>query len=271
VRAARPAFLVRAAFGVLALWALIALAAPWWAQGANAVDLGRVLAGPAAGAHALLGYDELGRPLADRTALGARGAALVAGAAVLIAGAGGTLLGLGAALRGGTVDLALRRLVDALLAFPGIVLALALAAALGPGRASLTAALALSMWMGFARLARGQALTLRGAEHVLAARALGCGPWRILRRHLLPRAAGPLLVHGAGALAAAVVAEAGLSFLGLGVPPPESSWGGLLREAGRYLPVAPHYLLGPGLALGAVTLAAGILADAGTGRRSRRT
>lgn len=257
------------AIAVLGLWVLVAALAPWLADGAGTVDLTRVLDGPRLSLAGAFGYDELGRSIAQRVALAARNAALVAGAVVLIAGSFGTLVGLFAALRGGWADLLARRVTDALLAFPGLVLAIALAAVLQPGLASVIAALAVAGWMGFARLARGQALVLRNAEHVLAAQALGCTPARIVWRHLLPRAAGPLAVQAAGALAAAVTAEAGLAFLGLGVPPPAPSWGGMLREAGRYLPVAAHYVWAPGLALGAVALAAGILADAGTGAPRR--
>lgn len=254
------------AAGLLVLWGVVALAAPWLGTQAQAVDLERVLAGPSLETHGLLGYDELGRPIVDRVAHGARSAALVAGIAVVLAASFGSLVGLYAGLRGGWPDLLVRRTVDALLAFPGLVLAIALAAVLQPGLVSVTAALAVAGWMGFARLARGEALRLRHAEHVLAARALGAGTGRVLWCHLLPLAAGPLLVQAASALAGAVSAEAALSFLGLGVPPPAPSWGGMLREAGRYLVTAPHYVWGPGLALTAVTLAAGILAD----RRPRR-
>jgi peptide/nickel transport system permease protein len=174
----------------------------------------------------------------------------------------GVSLGLVAGYFGGLADRLISRLIEIFLAFPGILLAIALAAVLGPGLENAVLALAAMGWVGFARLARGQALSLRRREHVQAALALGCGhPW-ILRRHLLPLVAGPVTVEASFGIANVVIAEAGLSFLGLGVQPPDTSWGSMIRDGVRYMLVAPHLVLAPGLALSLVVLAANRLGDA---------
>ena len=141
------------------------------------------------------------------------------------------------------------------------MLALLLAGLLGPGIDNVVIALVAVGWVGFARLTRAQVLSLRRSDHVAAALALGCGHGRVLGRHVLPLLAAPLLVEAVLACAGAITAEAGLSFLGLGVQPPQASWGGLIREGARYLLVAPHYLLLPGLALVAVIYAVSVLGE----------
>lgn len=151
--------------------------------------------------------------------------------------------------------------VDIFLAFPGILLAIALAGLLGPGLDNVVIALTTVGWVGYARLARAQVLSLKQREHVQAAEALGSNRWRIMRRHLLPLMAAPLIVEATFGVAAVIVAEAGLSFLGLGVQPPAASWGAMIRDGTRYLLVAPHLVLAPGLALLAVVLAVNLLGD----------
>jgi peptide/nickel transport system permease protein len=185
----------------------------------------------------------------------------VALSVVAVAGVLGTLVGTLAAYRGGWVDRLLTAVVDVFMAFPGLLLAIALAGVLGPGLDNLVIALAAVGWVGYARLARAQALSLRHREHVLAAVALGSGTARIVVRHLLPLMAGPLVVEATFGLASAVVAEAGLSFLGIGVQPPDASWGTMIREGVRYVLVAPHLVLAPGLALSAVVLAVNLAGD----------
>ena len=256
--------------GVLALWALAALAAPWLPLTPDAVDLPAILApprmdwgmgmGPALGS--ALGHDDLGRPVLDRLLMGARTSFVVGVGVVALSALVGTLIGAVAGYAGGWVDLLLVRLVDVFLAFPGILLAIALAGVLGPGVDNVIVALAVVGWVGYARLARAQVLSLKRRDHVTAARALGAGPGRILWRHLLPLALAPLVVEATFGVAASVVAEAGLSFLGLGVQPPDASWGGMIRDGVGYMLVAPHLVLAPGLAIVLVVLSVNLLGDA---------
>ncbi|WPL16235.1 Glutathione transport system permease protein GsiD [Thiorhodovibrio winogradskyi] len=245
---------------ILALWLLAALFAPWLALSPNQIDLPRILAPPDAGAW--LGADDLGRPVLDRVLMGARTALAVGLGVVVVSALIGSLIGGVAALAGGLWDMLIVRLIDIFLAFPGILLAIALAGILGPGLGNLVIALAAVGWVGYARLARAQVLSLRSREHVLAARALGVGDGRILLRHLLPLAAAPLLVEATFGIAAAVISEAGLSFLGLGVQPPAASWGSMIRDGVGVLLVAPHLVLAPGMALLLVVLAVNRVGDA---------
>ncbi len=246
-------------WAVLAAWAALALAAPWLPLEPEAVHLEGILEPP--GPEAWLGRDELGRPLWDRLVMGARTSFLVAAAVVALTATVGTLLGLLAGYLGGWPDRLLGWLVEVFLAFPGLLLAIALAGLLGPGVGNVVLALSAVGWVGYARLARAQALSLRRREHVQAAVALGAGTGRVLFRHVLPLALAPLVVEATFGVAAAVVAEAGLSFLGLGVQPPEASWGSMIRDGARYMLVAPHAVLVPGLALVAVVLAVNLLGD----------
>ncbi len=251
---------VRLAAAVVGLWVLLALAGPWLAGDPNAIALERILAAPGAPG-CPLGCDDLGRPLLDRVLAGARVSLEVALASVAVSAVFGTAIGLTAGYAGGLWDALAMRVVDVFLAFPGILLAIALAAVLGPGVDNVIIALAAVGWTGYARLARAQALALRARGHVLAATALGAGPVRIVLRHVLPLALAPLLVEVTFGIAAAVVAEAGLSFLGLGVQPPQASWGAMIRDGVRYLLVAPHAVLVPGVALAVVVLAVNLLGD----------
>jgi peptide/nickel transport system permease protein len=173
----------------------------------------------------------------------------------------GTLIGLCSAWFGGWLDLTIVRLIDIFLAFPGLLLAIALAGLLGPGIENVVIALSVVGWVGFARLARAQTLSLKQREHVLAARALGASTPRILLRHILPLLLTPLLIEATFGVAGIVIAEAGLSFLGLGVQPPAASWGSMIRDGTAYLLVAPHMVLAPGLALLLVVLAVNLLGD----------
>lgn len=245
--------------GVLGLWCALALLGPWLPVQPNQIDLTAVLAQPSPGAW--LGHDDLGRPVLDRLVAGARVSLEVALGVVTVSALAGSLLGGAAAYAGGWLDLLLVRLVDLFLAFPGILLAIALAGVMGPGVDNLILALSAVGWVGYARLARAQVLSLRERDQVAAARVLGVGRWRILTRHLLPLSLAPLLVEATQGVAGAVVAEAGLSFLGLGVQPPESSWGSLIRDGSRYLLVAPHLAAAPGLAIFLVVLSVNLLGD----------
>jgi len=208
-----------------------------------------------------LGSDELGRSLAQRLFDGAGISLLVALVSVSVSAVFGTLLGIMAGYLGGWPDRIVSRLIEVFLAFPGLLLAIALAGMLGPGIGNVILALSLMGWVGYARLARNQVLSLKQRDHVVAAVALGRRHGEIMRLHLLPLLLAPLLVEASFGVAAAVVAEAGLSFLGLGVQPPQASWGSMIREGVRYLLVAPHLVLVPGIALSLVVLSVNLLGD----------
>lgn len=244
---------------LLVLWFLVALVAPWLPLTPNAVDLPGILASP--GAETLLGNDDLGRPVLHRLLVGARVAFLVGFGVVALSLLIGALVGGIAAFAGGWVDLVLVRLVDVFLAFPGILLAIALAGILGPGIDNLILALAATGWVGYARLSRAQILALKERDHVLAARALGVRPGRVLVRHLLPLTLAPLIVEATFGIGGVVVAEAGLSFLGLGVQPPQASWGSMIREGVSYMLVAPHLVMAPGVAIALVVFSVNLLGD----------
>ena len=153
------------------------------------------------------------------------------------------------------------RIVDIMLAFPGLLLAIALAGALGPGIENVIFALVLVGWVGYARLARGQVLSLKHAEHVIAAQAIGASQWRIMSKHLLPLITAPMIIEASFGIASTIIAEAGLSFLGLGVQPPEASWGSMIRDGTRYMLVAPHLVFIPGMTLMIVVLGANLFGD----------
>jgi peptide/nickel transport system permease protein len=244
---------------LLLAWLAVALLAPVLPLNPNDVQLPKVLAGP--GPEAWLGHDELGRPLLDRLIAGARTSLLVAVAVIAISIFAGTVIGMVSAWLGGFWDHLIVRVIDIFLAFPGILLAIALAGILGPGIENVVFALAAVGWVGFARLARAQTLSYRYREHVLAAVAMGSGTTRILLRHVLPLIAAPLIVEATFGLAGIIVAEAGLSFLGLGVQPPDASWGSVIRAGTRYMLVAPHLVVLPSLALMLVVLSVNMLGD----------
>ncbi|MGD8842962.1 MAG: ABC transporter permease [Gammaproteobacteria bacterium] len=244
---------------ILLIWAAVAVAAPWLPLQPERIALPMILDAP--GATAWLGADDLGRPVLDRLLVGARTSFWVAGGVVSLSLLIGTLVGATAAYLGGYWDRALVMVLDIFMAFPGILLAIALAGLLGPGIGNLVVALSLVGWVGFARLARAQVLSVRQREHVQAALALGTRTPRIIGRHLLPLIVAPLVVEATFAVAAVVIAESGLSFLGLGVQPPDASWGSMIRDGVRYLLVAPHLVLAPGVALFLVVLSVNLLGD----------
>lgn len=251
---------------VLLSWALLALlpvAMPLLAQQAQAIDLSAILQRPELqqGVNSALGFDDLGRPVWDRLVMGARTSFLVALSVVMLSVTVGAMVGAVGAYVGGAWDHIIVRIIDVFLAFPGILLAIALAGIMGPGIDNVIIALCVVGWVGFARLARAQVLTLKQRDHVTAARAMGVPAWRVVLRHLLPLAAAPLIVEASFGIASVVVAEAGLSFLGLGVQPPAASWGSMIRDGTRYMLVAPHLVLAPGIALMLVVLAANLAGD----------
>jgi peptide/nickel transport system permease protein len=211
------------------------------------------LAGPSWG-HPL-GLDELGRDVLSRLLAGARISFGVGLSVVAISAAIGVTVGAVAGYAGGWVDGLIGRVMDVLLAFPGILLAIALVGMLGPSLAHVVAALAVIGWVSYARLVRGQVLAIRELDYVQAARAIGARPLRIITRHLVPATWPSLVVQGTLGMAAAILAEASLSFLGLGAQPPTPSWGAMLDAGRSHLFDAPHVTVFPGLALaGAVIL-----------------
>lgn len=244
---------------LMLIWLLMAVLGPLLPLDPNHISLAKILHG--SGADAWLGYDDLGRPLWDRLVMGAQTSFFVAVGVVFISLVAGTLVGATSAYLGGMWDHVTVRIIDLFLAFPGILLAIALSGILGPGIGNVVIALSVVSWVGFARLARAQVLALKHREHVQAAMALGVPPLFIIVRHLIPLIMAPLIVEATFGVAGVVIAEAGLSFLGLGVQPPEASWGSMIRDGTRYLLVAPHMVLVPGVALMLVVLAANLLGD----------
>jgi peptide/nickel transport system permease protein len=195
----------------------------------------------------LLGLDDLGRDVFSRIVFGARVSLRVGFSVVLIASIIGISLGAIAGYFGGAVDTAVMRLSDILLAFPGILLAIALVAVLGPSLNNVILALSTIGWVGYARLVRGQVLKVREMEYVTAAKALGAKSPRVIVLHVLPNVINPVIVMATLGLAGAILSEAALSFLGLGVQPPTPSWGAMLTSGRRYLGLANHLAIFPGL------------------------
>jgi len=244
---------------ILIIWVLMAVFGPLFPLTPDHIELSQILTPPSGAAW--LGYDDLGRPLWDRVVIGARFSCFVALIVVSVSLLVGTLIGALSAYLGGWVDHVIVRVIDIFLAFPGILLAIALAGLLGPGLSNVVIALSIVGWVGFARLTRAQVLSLKGREHVQAAQALGAGRWRIILRHLLPLITAPLIIEATFAVAGIVIAEAGLSFLGLGIQPPTPSWGSMIRDGTRYMLVSPHMVLVPGMALIFVVLSVNMLGD----------
>jgi len=250
---------MRLASVVLSVWVLMALVGSLSSLAPHQISLPEIFTPPSA--DYWLGTDELGRPVLDRMLAGASVSLLVALTTVTLSAIIGIVVGLIAGYFGGIVDRVISRVIEVFLAFPGMLLAIAMAAMIGPGIDNVIIALAVMGWVGYARLVRVQVLSLRRRDHVLAATALGRTDAAIMARHLLPLVMAPVWVEASFGLAGAVVAEAGLSFLGLGIQPPDASWGGMIRDGVRYLLVAPHLVLAPGMALFLVVLAANLFGD----------
>ena len=246
----------------MALFCVLALFAPWIAPHAPAaLDLDHRLTAPSV-AH-LFGTDELGRDTFSRIVYGARVSLLVAVSVVACSLSIGLVVGGLAGFYGGALDTALNVFVmNAFLALPGILLAIAFVAFLGPGLFNLVLALSIGGWVGYARLVRAQVLAVREREFVEAARALGASDLRVFTRHILPNILQPLIVQSAIGMAGAVLAEATLSFLGLGVPAPAASWGGMLNDARSHLFDSPHLVVFPALAVMLCVLSFNFLGDA---------
>jgi len=207
------------------------------------------------------GLDELGRDILARVLAGARISFVVGFTVVLISAAVGTVMGAVAGYFGGRVDDVVSRVIDTLLAFPGLLLAIALVAVLGPSLANVLFALTIIGWVGYARLVRGQVLRAREFEYVQAARALGASTARILWKHIIPTAVPAVVVQATLGMAGAIIGEASLSFLGLGVQPPTPSWGTMLNGGRAHILDAPHLTIFPGLAIALLVLGLNFLGD----------
>ena len=238
------------------------IAAPWLAPHNPAtIDLLHRLESPSV-AH-LAGTDELGRDTLSRLLWGARLSLAVSVTVVVVSLFLGLIIGGLAGYLGGWVDTALTTFaMNTFLALPGTLLAIAFAAFLGPGFTNLVLALAIGGWAGYARLVRAQVMAVRDREYVDAARALGAGGVRIFLRHILPNIVQPILVQAAIGMAGVILAEATLSFLGLGIPAPAPSWGAMLNDARLHLFDSPHLVLFPALAVAGAVLGFNFLGDA---------
>lgn len=245
---------------LVAVMLLVAVIGPWLApRDPHSQDLARRLESPSV--EHPLGLDELGRDMLSRLIYGARVSVMVGLAVVLISGSIGTLVGAISGYVGGRIDALLMRATDLFLAFPGILLAIALVAVLGPALEHVVLALVVIGWVGYARLVRGQVLQIREQEFVIAARAQGVRASRILLRHILPNVLPLLVVQASLGMAAAILAEASLSFLGLGIQPPTASWGAMINAGRSHLLDAPHLTLFPGLAILLTVMGLNFLGD----------
>jgi peptide/nickel transport system permease protein len=247
---------------LVAIFVMFALFAPWIAPRDPArIDLPTRLQAPSF-SH-WCGTDELGRDICSRLIYGARISMIVGGCVVAGSLALGLMIGSIAGYYGGRIDRFVNVvLMNAFLSFPGILLAIAFVAFRGPGIFNLVFALCLGGWVGYARLVRAQVLAMREREFVEAARALGASDLRILTRHILPSIIQPVIVQAAIGMAGAILAEATMSFLGLGVPPPSPSWGSMLNDSRAHLFDSPHLVLFPALAVMLAVLSFNFIGDA---------
>lgn len=257
---------VFAAHGVLFLTVLASVLAPLYPVDPFDQQLAQSLRAPTLiqeqnGLPALLGTDSLGRDLLARLLLATRISLMVGGLSVLIACLVGTLLGLVAGYLGGLVDAVIMRIVDALLSLPFVVVAITIVAAIGPGLINIALILGLTGWVTFAKLVRGEVLRLKEIDFVEAARSLGCSVTRIMLRHIAPQVVGLVLVTITLTLGQMIIAEATLSFLGLGIPPPMPTLGGILSDAQTFFFSAWWIVIFPGVVLMLIVLSVNIIGD----------
>ena len=246
------------AYVILGLW-LVVLVAVQWIAPFDPLAASGVRLSPPSGDH-LLGTDSLGRDVFSRTLYGARESLPIALAAIVGAVAIGCALGAIAGFFGGWVDATIMRFADITMAFPAILLAMAVAAALGPGLQNALIAIVAVWWPIYARLTRGQVLSIKQREHVEAATAIGSGRWRTLGRHILPHSATPIMVNATMDLGQIILLVASLSFLGLGALPPSPEWGAMITDGAKNF-YQPWIAAAPGIAMVSVTLAMNFLGD----------
>jgi peptide/nickel transport system permease protein len=261
-RIARHNVLATIGAALVAIFTIFAIFAPWIApQDPAFIDLPNRLASPSA-SH-WCGTDELGRDILSRLIYGSRISMLVGSCVVAVSLFLGLIVGSAAGYYGGRLDRFVNIVImNAFLSFPGILLAIAFVAFRGPGIFNLVLALSLGGWVGYARLIRAQVLAAREREYVEAARALGASDLRVIVRHILPNIIQPVVVQSAIGMAGAILAEATMSFLGLGVPPPTASWGAMLNDGSAHLFDAPHLVLFPALAVMLAVLSFNFIGDA---------
>ena len=239
-----------------------------WNQDPNAIQLSERLESPTL-AHPF-GLDQNGTDVLAQTLFGARTTLAISFSVVAISLVIGLLVGSHAGWWGGSQDFAISRLIDVFQAFPGFLLSLALVAVMGPSVSHLIFAMCLTGWVGFARVTRAQVLQLKSRDFVMSAQALGASVPRLVIRHIWPNLAAILAVQCAFALSGVILAESGLSFLGLGVPADVPTWGALINSGRRFLAEAPHISLFPGLALASLVFCVQILGEGLRGRLNPR-
>ena len=245
---------------IIALMGLMAVLAPLLAPySPYDQDLYAVLSPPSA-AH-WLGTDNLGRDLLSRIIYGARVSLLVGVVSTVLSSAIGVLAGLVAGFKGGAIDAIIMRVTDAFLCFPPLIFILVMAAALGPGIYNIIISFAVFGWTGFARIMRGQVLLVRELSFIEASRSAGVPPLRLMWRHVLPNALTPIIVAASITVGTAILVEAGVSFLGVGVQPPTASWGGELRIGFTYLQTVPLFSIAPGLMISLAVVAFNFVGD----------
>ncbi|MCC6268452.1 MAG: ABC transporter permease [Dehalococcoidia bacterium] len=259
-RTARHHPMASVALCVIVVFVLIAVLAPLIAPYDPAETNGRNRLQSPSWSHPF-GTDSLGRDVLSREIFGARVSLQVAVLAVAVAAGVGVPLGLLSGYRGGWIDVIVMRATDAVIAFPGLVLALTLVLVLGPSITNIMVALGIGAAPNYARLVRGQVLSLRNMDYILAARSIGAGDTRIMVRYLWPNTLPSVIVAGTLTMGSAILAEASLSFLGVGVRPPTPTWGGMLNEAFTQIYVAPFLSFFPGLAIFIITLSFNLLGD----------
>jgi len=245
---------------IIVVFAVTALGAPWLAPYHPQTTNWSKIRKPA-DAHNWFGTDDLGRDVLSRVIWGAQVSLLTGVLSVLLAVVAGIPVGLISGYYRGRLDQVIMRITDALLAFPFLILAIALAATLGPSLVNATCAIGLAAVPGFVRLTRGQVLAVREEDYVQAARAVGASDLRIFWRYILPYSFAPLMVQATVSIAGAIIAESTLSFLGLGVQPPTPSWGSMLNVAQGFLNQAPWMAWWPGLAIFVTVLAFNVVGD----------
>ncbi|ALA52853.1 ABC transporter permease [Shouchella clausii] len=251
-----------AVFGgsLIIILAILAVIGPWIApQGINEQDFALKLQGPTT--EHWFGTDDFGRDVFSRILHGLSITFRIGFVSVAIAGTVGTVIGIISGYYGGKLDAIIMRIMDILLAFPSIILALAIVATLGPGLNNIILAVAISAFPVFARIARGSTLSVKKLEYIDAVKALGASDTRIIFKHILPNTMSPLIVQSTLSIATGVLSAAGLSFLGLGVSPPSPEWGAMLNSGKVYMFQAPHMTYAPGLAIVLFVLAFNLFGD----------
>lgn len=256
-RLGRP---TRIGLGMISALAVVAIAAPLLSpHDPNTVDVLQRLSAPSIANP--MGTDQLGRDYLSRVIHGTRTSFTVAMVVVALEATIGLAVGALSGYAGRIADAALMRTVDLVLAFPGLILALAIAALLGPSTTNLIIALVAVGWVSYARLVRGVILTVRALPHVEASRAIGCRPWHIVRRHVVPHVTAPLVVLMTLNLGQTLLGVSALSFLGLGVQPPTAEWGAMLSEGRTFMEASPHLMLFPGTMIVLSVLAVNLIGD----------